>query len=201
MLQTDISYFGPLSLFPYFFQNKELCLCTQDAFSKQSFKNRMIIATAQGPLNLTIPIVGGRDQKSPIHTIKIDYETQWREKHFKAITTSYKRSPYFEYYENSLFELYCQQPIMLIDFLLLCHNWIKTQVKGEWTLVENKNNNLPKHIHPWVPNNYYKDTSLIQYQQVFSDRISFISNLCILDQLFCCGGPQTKNHGLSHPLQ
>ena len=36
-----------------------------------SFKNRMVIGTAQGPLHLSIPIIGGRDQKIPMKEIKI----------------------------------------------------------------------------------------------------------------------------------
>ena len=166
----------------------------QDApFTKMSFKNRMVIVTSQGPFILTIPIEGGRDQKIPIKDIKIAYDTPWREQHFKSIKTNYKRSPYFEFYEQSLQALYLKQPEKLVDFLALCSNWLQAQLKVKWEPITNEppnSNNVLKYIDPWLPKNYYQLNELPKYQQVFSDKVNFIPNTSILDMLFNVGAKE-----------
>ena len=88
------------------YKQKQLCFDKEAAFTKMSFKNRMVILSAQGPLNLTIPILGGREQKTAIKDILIAYDAPWQAQHFKAIKTCCKRAPYFEYYEADLEKLY-----------------------------------------------------------------------------------------------
>jgi len=159
-------------------------------FTKMSFKNRMVIVTSQGPLMLTIPIVGGRDQKTPIKDIAIAYDSPWNAQHLKSIITSYKRAPYFEYYEESLTALYAKKPAKLVDFLLQCSDWLQTQLKVNWEM------RLPhdqvdaglKYHDPWIPKNYNQLNGLPKYQQIFSDQLDFLPNTSILDMLFCVGG-------------
>ncbi len=106
MVYTDLHYFGAISYYKALAQHELVVFDNTAAFSKMSFKNRMVIATAQGPLHLSIPIEGGRDQKTPMNEIKIANDSPWRSQHFKAISINYKRAPYFEYYVDSLNALY-----------------------------------------------------------------------------------------------
>lgn len=206
MLVTDFTYFGSISLIQHLLKQRQITFDSNAPFTKMSFKNRMIIITSQGPLNLTIPIVGGRDQKTPIHEILIDYTSPWYEQHLKAIRTSYKRSPYFEYYEQTIELLYLNKQEKLIDFLSSCQDWLKEQLKATWEIVPMKiypvldadviNHRSflhEKYFSPWQPNNYDQCASLPNYQQVFLDKVGFIPNVCILDMLFCCGGKQVNN--------
>ena len=130
MLITDLQYFGCISYIKELFAAEQAGFDNEAPFSKRSFKNRMVIASAQGPLHLTIPIVGGRDQKTPLHQIAISYDAPWHEQHLKAILTNYKRAPFLEYYIDSLTTLYKTQPANLLEFLQLTHNWIKIQFKA-----------------------------------------------------------------------
>ena len=200
MLITDLPYFGAISFLQEVAQAETICFDNNAPFSKMSFKNRMVIATAQGQLHLTIPIVGGRYQKTPLSQIAISYDTPWREQHSKAIVSSYKRSPYFEYYEASLKALYDTKPDSLIDFLTSCHLWIQQQLKGKWqihsleTFNEDELQKWERQFHPWLPKNYDKIANPIKYQQVFEDKIGFIPNLSILDLLFSVGGKQAYQY-------
>lgn len=154
----------------------------------------MVIASAQGPLHLTIPIVGGRDQKTAIKDICIAYDAPWRAQHLKAIQSSYKRSPYFEYYEHGLEYIYATKPEKLVDFLIQCHSWLKQQIKGTWSVsqqIEIANPTKNKLFDPWLPKNYHLIENPIVYQQVYQDKTGFLPNLSILDILFCCGGNTT----------
>jgi len=63
MMLTELQYFGTISYIKTIQEAQSVSFDENELFSKMSFKNRTIIASAQGPLNLTIPIVGGRDQK------------------------------------------------------------------------------------------------------------------------------------------
>jgi hypothetical protein len=171
-----------------------------------SFKNRMVILSAQGPLNLTIPIQGGRDQKTSIKDILIAYDAPWQAQHFKAIKTCYKRAPYFEYYEADIEKLYTTKKEYLVDFLEDCHQFIQKSIKGKWELIEWKENSnqevnsMHKTMLPWQPNNYDQFAIQHPYMQVFESSKGFISNLSILDWLFCEGGKEISKQ-LSESLK
>ncbi len=197
MVYTDLHYFGALTYYSAFAGTERVVFDIQAAFSKMSFKNRMVIASAQGPLHLTIPVVGGRDQKTPMYQMRISYESKWQSQHFKSIYTNYKRAPFFEYYVDSLKLLYATEYEFLNDFLLATQNWTKQQLKAKWeieTVASNLDlNNVPKWIDPFKPNNFQSATNRFQYQQVFELATGFIPNLCILDVLFAMGGKQALN--------
>jgi hypothetical protein len=194
MVYTDLHYFGALSYYKALAQQEIVVFDSSAAFSKMSFKNRMVIATAQGPLHLSIPIVGGRDQKTPMNEIQIAYDSPWKTQHIKAIYINYKRAPYFEYYVHSLEQLYAMEYLYLNDFLLATQNWTKQQLKANW-LIETKNAQTSNHIEnkwidPMKPNNFHTAPNIFQYQQVFETNTGFIPNVCILDALFALGGRQ-----------
>lgn len=195
MVYTDLHYFGALSYYHVLAKHEQIVFDCTTPFSKMSFKNRMVIATAQGPLHLTIPIVGGRDQKTPMNEIRIAYDSPWKSQHFKAISVNYKRAPYFEYYVDSLKALYDNEYVYLNNFLLATQNWTKQQLKAKW-LIEIGNEQTSNHIEnkwldPMKPNNFQTVSNTFQYQQVFDVSTGFIQNVCILDALFAMGGKQT----------
>lgn len=193
MYITDLQYFGTIQFIQSLMIEKEICFDNDSAFSKMSFKNRTIIATAQGVLSLSIPIVGGRDQKSPIKDVKIDYQSNWQKQHFRSIVSNYKRAPFFEYYENDLENLLNKESVYLVDYLLLTNEWVKKQLKASWVIVENESPIVNRQYDSWIPKNYDQIPNPISYQQVFEDKTGFLPNLSILDLLFCCGGRQANS--------
>ena len=207
MLITDLQYFGTISHIQSLLKEEKVYFDNQHPFSKMSFKNRMVIATAQGPLHLTIPIIGGRDQKSPIQDIQIAYDSPWHEQHYKALVSNYQRSPYFEYYQDDLKAMYATKPKMLIEFLMNAHIWTKKQTKGKWIILNvetNINTDIStvtdvqrREFEPYLPKNYQSYPNAVKYQQVFEDKINFIPNLSVLDLLFNCGGKQANQLLLS----
>ena len=197
MLVTDYQYFGNICFIELLYKEKQVCFDSHAPFTKMSFKNKMVILSAQGPLALTIPIVGGRDQKTAINNIRIAYDAPWQAQHFKALKTCYKRAPYFEYYEADLEKLYTTKTEFLVEFLEACHQFLQKAIKGKWELIQFneyaqkiKEEETKKEIHPWQPNNYAQFPIKNEYQQVFTSPSGFIQNLSILDMLFCVGGKE-----------
>ena len=195
MVYTDLHYFGCLSYYHVLAQHEHIVFDNTAAFSKMSFKNRMVIATAQGPLHLSIPIVGGRDQKTPMNEVLIAYDSPWKSQHFKAISVNYKRAPYFEYYVDSLKALYDNEYAYLNDFLMATQQWTKQQLKSKW-LIETSLEQPTIHLETkWMdsikPNNFQTEGEQFQYQQVFDEHTGFIQNTCLIDALFAMGGKQT----------
>jgi len=197
MLVTDYQYFGNICFIESLYKEKQVCFDSHAPFTKMSFKNKMVILSAQGPLALTIPIVGGREQKTAIDNIRIAYDAPWQAQHFKALKTCYKRAPYFEYYEADLEKLYTNKKELLIDFLEACHQFLQKAVKGKWELIQYneyvqkiKEEETIKEIQPWQPNNYAQFPIKNEYQQVFTSPSGFIQNLSIVDMLFCVGGKE-----------
>jgi len=215
MLITDYQYFGPICFIELIYKHKQLCFDKEASFTKMSFKNRMVILSAQGPLNLTIPILGGREQKTAIKDILIANDAPWQAQHFKAIQTCYKRAPYFEYYEAGIEKLYATKKEYLVNFLEDCHQFLQKSIKGQWALIDWKENineevkkisaelevnSMHKTMLPWQPNNYDQFAIQHTYMQVFESSKGFIPNLSILDWLFCEGGKEISKQ-LNEPLK
>ena len=191
MVLTELQYFGTISYIKSLCKAQDICFDNHEAFSKMSFKNRTIIASAQGPLNLTIPLVGGRDQKKKLIDIQIDYSTQWQSQHIKSIQTCYKRAPFFDYYEESLISLINTRTNNLAEYLLMVNKWVQSQLKNSWKIIPQQEiEDITILRDPWFPKNFQQYPDPIIYHQVFEEQIGFIANLSILDLLSCEGGKQ-----------
>ena len=90
-------YAGNLMYYSSMLKAKMVTIDLFENFHKQSFRNRCCIASPNGVLNLVIPI--NRKSKSIIKEVKIDNSQNWRKIHWKSLESSYRSSPYFEFYE------------------------------------------------------------------------------------------------------
>lgn len=173
----------------------ELC----ESFQKMSFRNRFIISGPNGLQSLTIPIKGGREQKTAIKDVLIDNSTNLKLKHWKSLLSIYSKAPFFEFYEVELRELLFSEEEFLFQFNIKILNWLCNSLKissiiqfTEDFIVEYKNDvDCRNHFLPrsfqlnsenWKP----------RYAQVFEDRIGFQPNLSIIDLLFS-EGPNSIN--------
>ena len=96
---------GPVTL--------EVC----EHYIKQSYRNRALIATANGIQVLSIPVVH-ISSKMPILDVRIDFATPWQRLHWKSIDTAYSGSPYFLYFQDYIRPFYEKKFDFLFDFNL-----------------------------------------------------------------------------------
>jgi hypothetical protein len=158
-----------------------------------SYRNRTTIISAQGPLLLTVPLRAGRDQKTPMNEVEICYQQNWPSKHIKALTSCYKRSPFFEYYEEGVKQLLKAEHPYLIDLNLSIVSWLERVLKINFN-ISNSTTVIPFLDPQFIdvrdssnnPNAALQIANQV-YPQVFSDKIDFLPNCSILDLLFCMG--------------
>ncbi len=88
-------YFPVINWFKMSDINTNYKIEAYEKFKKMSFRNRCIISGSNGLINLTVPLVNGREQKALFREIKVDDSETWRAQHWKAIVSSYSRSPFY----------------------------------------------------------------------------------------------------------
>lgn len=194
-LIIDLQYFPPVI---FFLKLSEFSNCVFDqyeAYEKMSFRNRCTLLGGNGAINLSIPLVGGRSQRTPVKDVKIDNKEDWQDRHWKTITSCYNKSPWFDFYRDELEALYAAKYDSLLEWNLECFKWVcdKMSIKIQWSLTGSyKKNYEDVEVLDW--RNHLKPASINKlfptqkrYPQVFEDRFGFVPNLSILDYLFCAG--------------
>ncbi len=76
-------------------------------YSRQSFQNRARLRTPQGWQWISVPLQG-RQHGTPIREVVIWQRPYWLRKHAKALMFNYRGTPYFEFYEPALMDLFEQ---------------------------------------------------------------------------------------------
>jgi len=194
-LIIDLQYFPSIISYKISSKSSNIIFEQYEFYQKMSFRNRCQIASAQGRINLSIPLAKGRDQKTLMKDVRIADTYSWQDQHWKTILACYSRSPWFEYYRDELEQLYSRPFIFLKDWNLACFEWTcralalpvrvafteawRPEYEGEWLDLRGKL--APKNI---------LETDLavpVVYRQVFEEITGFIPNLSILDLLFCEG--------------
>jgi hypothetical protein len=107
-----------------------------ESFPKQTYRNRCTITTPDGPLTLSIPVKRA-DSKQLTRDVEISYQQRWQHQHWIALTSAYKRTPYFDYYSDFFRPFYEKETKFLVDFNEKIHEVIvrlmANQAKGEET--------------------------------------------------------------------
>ena len=189
LLQT--TYFGPVQWYQKL-RRYDQCLIEQyDSYQKQTFRNRCVIATANGMQALTVPVEHG-EEKILLKDLRISDHNQWRRVHWNALQSAYSESPFFDYYVDDIRPFFEQKYEFLIDFnetirQKICE-LIDFQPKVTYTtnFLNDHNADFREVInakHP-LPD---PDFQPKRYWQVFQHKHGFLPNLSILDLLFCMG--------------
>ncbi|MDE3254542.1 MAG: WbqC family protein [Bacteroidota bacterium] len=160
-------------------------LDNQEPYRKMTFRNKYEIATANGRLKLSIPLLNGRNQRVPMSEVQIFNEENWQQQHYKSIKNAYNRSPFFEYYELELQRLFTIKYDRLIDFNKASIDFVmqslrikkEIQVLGDNTLDNNNDlldwRNEQQGVFQQKP-----------YYQLFENKNGFLPNLSSLDLIF-----------------
>jgi hypothetical protein len=137
-------------------------------YDKSFHLNRFYLASSQGRLGLSVPILGGRGVKVKIDEVKISYEEDWNKNHLFTIRSLYSKAPYFEFFYPEICELYSQSGEFLLDWNKKCFAWICS--KADWQIPTSHQ------IHEILSSDF-------RYHQLFQERTGFLSQISVLDLL------------------
>lgn len=190
------AYLGPISYYSKLFAYNQLIIEQHDHYSKQTYRNRCLIATAEGIQALTIPTERTGGEKCATKDIHISNHGNWRHVHWNAIVSAYKHSPFFDYYEDEFHPFYEKKYDFLLDYnealqqvvtKLIDFTPIINYSTDYLSSNENKADDFRELIHP--KKTLKEDPYFIAhpYYQVFQERHGFLPNLSILDLLFNLG--------------
>ena len=180
LLQT--TYFGPVQWYQKLHRYDHCLIEQYDSFSKQTYRNRCVIATANGVQALTVPVISLNPQPSSLLTltkdIRISDHNQWRRVHWNALQSAYSESPFFEYYADDLHPFFETRYEFLLD-IEYTTGFMPTH--ADLPVADFREVISAKHPQP------DDGFEVKPYWQVFRHRHGFLPNLSILDLLFNMG--------------
>ncbi|MGZ3812279.1 MAG: WbqC family protein [Mucilaginibacter sp.] len=187
-----VEYFAELNSY-----NPDFLIEKHEHFPKQTYRNRANIYSPDGTLTLVVPVVKGSKVHTPIKDVKISYDFDWQRLHWLSLQACYRRSAYFEYYEDEFTPFYEMKEPWLFDYneKLLAMLLKQLKIKASINYTESYEAEYPDQSdlrHIIQPK---KESGIRQkpYFQVFEERHGFLKNLSIVDLLFN-QGPQSLNY-------
>lgn len=193
------AYWGPVQQYAWMQAAETVWVEQAENYQKQTYRNRCIIAAAGGVLPLTVPIVKPEKHEQAMAKIRISDHGNWRHLHWQALTSAYKNSPFFEYYEDDFRPFYTERWEYLLEYNQAIDRKIRELLDIEVDIQPTEK------FSPIQPLNLMDETvdlrgtlnpkqdvidSYFQpqpYYQVFQQKFGFTPNLSIADLLFNMG--------------
>lgn len=185
--------FPPIAWWACTIDATTITLDMAEHYEKMSYRNKYRISGANNPIQLSIPLIKGRDQRSSMKDVQLFNEGRWQVQHWRTLVSVYKQTPYWEYYEQSLQALFDTTYNTLTDFNKAALNWTLTQLKLKTKIEETYSfmAHYPAEVadlRGMKPGKEQEANGKFpHYYQIFEDRIGFLPNLSILDLLFSEG--------------
>ena len=114
------------------------------SYRKQTCMNRCYIDSPHGALALSVPVVNPHG-RTPVGDILISEHGNWRHQHWNALVSSYRQTPYFDYYADFFRPFYEKETKFLVDLNEGLHDVIIRLLtnnvamgNGLWAIGENR---------------------------------------------------------------
>lgn len=192
------AYFAPIQYYWHWRRSEQPVVEACEHYMKQTWRNRCIIGTANGPMTLSLPVEANAE-KTIIRDVRLSDHGNWQHIHWNSIESAYHSSPFFEYYADDLRPFFEKKARYLFDFNeeireKMCEvleimglsqktteYYPELKTPDEWADFRNiiHPKKIPDRIDP-----LFKSKA---YYQVFDRKFGFQPNLSVLDLLFNMG--------------
>ncbi len=197
-LLVDLHYLPCIEYFARLARYKKVVLEGAEHYRKQTYRNRARVLTPQKVFTLSVPVLkaGGRQL---IREVKIDHSQGWLRDHWRTVSSSYGKAPFFPdyapFFEKILFKKHRFLFDLNFDLLTNCLFLVGLKINTDITSVYQPHSQRGLHdlrdtILPDKKNIIEEKVIFSEYRQVFGN--NFASNLTIIDLLFC-QGPRALN--------
>ncbi len=189
---SPLPFFGDVTLFALIAKGHHVQFEQHENFQKRSCRNRNLILGSGGLINLSVPLMKGKNASQPITEVRISYDEDWATSHLESIRHCYENTAFYIYYIdamkdimlsrfNHLFELNLELMKLLYHVLELERPFIfTTEYNHEFVGIDLRKTDCTDTIIPVYPTAFHLSDS---------DR----PRVSILNMLFNLG-PETKFH-------
>ncbi len=179
------AYLAPLEYYSVLKNNDSVFVEHHENFVKQTYRSRCEIYSPSGKQVLSIPLVK-RNHKQTMKEIKISYDYDWQRLHWRSLESAYRRSPFFEFYEDDFKPFYHEKKFdYLIDLNEEMQQLLLSLLKLKTTYIFTNEFKLNYEGGDDFRNEIIIEKDKIKrYNQVFETRHRFIPNLSIIDLIF-----------------
>lgn len=189
----ELQYLPPIPAMAVWYYFDEVIIESHESFSKQSYRNRCEINTANSINKLVVPVHQG-NSNIPIREIRIDNKQSWAKNHWRSIISAYGKAPFFEHYESDLGMILQKKFQFLFDLNMEIFHLLKKILNLEKSLNFSDDyqksysedlSDIRSQIHPKKKPFSLEFYHSVEYIQVFGNR--FTGDLSIIDLIFCEG--------------
>lgn len=197
------AYLPPLDYMVVASRASVMVIDVHETYPKQTWRNRCRILTANGLLDLSVPVHKPAGKQTRTLEAEISDHRPWQNQHWRSITSAYANAPYFLYYEDLIRPFYFNPPPpLLIDWNCALLN----ELMGALGLHATIKRTAEFKKKPAEPGDFRfsfspkRDKTQVftqiqwpSYQQVFPPSAGFAPKLSIIDLLFNVG-PETGDY-------
>ena len=183
-------YFPSIRYMADFLQSENPILDGNENIQKQTYRNRCYILGPNGRQILVVPTARNNNSRK-MKDIQISYAENWQKEHFKSLEAAYRRSPYFEFYEDYFHDIFDAKPNYLFDLNInILERLLKIlQAEKEIQLTQEFKKGYEYDFREKF--NAKEFETIKPYAQVFEEKMDFVHDLSCVD-LICNQGPQAS---------
>jgi hypothetical protein len=183
------AYLPPVSWMQAAVLAKKVYIEANETYTKQSYRNRCRIMSANGILPLSIPVNKVHGNRTRTKDIEIFYGEPWQRIHRRALDAAYTSSPFYLYYKDELEVFFTRKFRFLLDLNMQMAEVISKLLGSDiqFELTDDyiaHPENLPDLRTSFSPKKTVMKDEFNPYTQVFEDRFGFVPDLSIIDLLF-----------------